>query len=192
MSKKRCVRKVWALTNPIAFAIEGARTTPRAILDELLLRELSGLEAFAKGQSGLQEWCDMAAINNLTETLAGMHIGAEALPDCKTAEKALIEAAERFERTGIMGLSGVGLQAVRAVIEWHDLQRSSVARSVYERAIKLTADIPRVAYNESELRADLPNGSRIRLYGADNPDRVVPPENCPKPDKGAKQAKVAA
>jgi len=26
--------------------------------------------------------------------------------------------------------------------------------------------------NESELRIDLPNGSRIRLYGADNPDRL--------------------
>lgn len=28
--------------------------------------------------------------------------------------------------------------------------------------------IPGVAFNESELRADLPNGSRIRLFGADN------------------------
>lgn len=37
---------------------------------------------------------------------------------------------------------------------------------------KLTSDIPGVEYNESELRADLPNGSRIRLYGADNPDRL--------------------
>jgi len=37
---------------------------------------------------------------------------------------------------------------------------------------RLTADIPGIQYNESELRADLPNGSRIRLYGADNPDRL--------------------
>lgn len=37
---------------------------------------------------------------------------------------------------------------------------------------RLTADIPGIEYNESELRADLPNGSRIRLYGADNPDRL--------------------
>lgn len=37
----------------------------------------------------------------------------------------------------------------------------------------LTSDItPKVTYNESELRVDLPNGSRIRLYGADNPDRM--------------------
>lgn len=37
---------------------------------------------------------------------------------------------------------------------------------------QLTADIPGVLYNETELRADLPNGARVRLYGADNPDRL--------------------
>lgn len=37
---------------------------------------------------------------------------------------------------------------------------------------QLTADIPGVQYNETELRADLPNGARVRLYGADNPDRL--------------------
>ena len=37
---------------------------------------------------------------------------------------------------------------------------------------RLTADIPNIQYNESELRADLPNGARIRLYGADNEPRL--------------------
>lgn len=35
-----------------------------------------------------------------------------------------------------------------------------------------TACIPGVETNESELRVDLPNGGRIRLYGADNYDRM--------------------
>ena len=35
-----------------------------------------------------------------------------------------------------------------------------------------TRAIPGVAYNEAELRADLPNGGRVRLYGADNPDSL--------------------
>jgi hypothetical protein len=136
--KKRCTRKVWALVDPVRHAIQGASITPRAMLDQLQLRELSSLEAFARGGAGLQEWHDMAAVNNLTQTLASMHIGAEALPDCRKAEAALIEAAERFQRTGRMGLSGPGLQALREVIGWHDAQRSNIARSVYERAIKLT------------------------------------------------------
>jgi len=32
--------------------------------------------------------------------------------------------------------------------------------------------VPGATFNETELRVDLPNGSRIRLYGADNPDRL--------------------
>ena len=32
--------------------------------------------------------------------------------------------------------------------------------------------IPGVEFNEAELRVDYPNGSRVRLYGADNPDSL--------------------
>ena len=32
--------------------------------------------------------------------------------------------------------------------------------------------VPGAVFNESELRVDFPNGARIRLYGADNPDRL--------------------
>lgn len=32
--------------------------------------------------------------------------------------------------------------------------------------------VPGAAFNESELRVDLPNGGQIRLYGADNPDAL--------------------
>lgn len=36
----------------------------------------------------------------------------------------------------------------------------------------LTRGIPGVGYNESELAVDFPNGARIRLFGADNPDAM--------------------
>ena len=35
---------------------------------------------------------------------------------------------------------------------------------------QFTTVIPGASANESELRVDLPNGGRVRLYGADNPD----------------------
>ena len=38
----------------------------------------------------------------------------------------------------VMGTSGPGLTAMRSLLEWHDLQRSGVARSVYETAIEKT------------------------------------------------------
>jgi len=35
-----------------------------------------------------------------------------------------------------------------------------------------TDPIPGVSYNETELRCDLPNGGRVRIFGADNPDSL--------------------
>lgn len=43
---------------------------------------------------------------------------------------------------------------------------------VWNYVKKYTAGIPGTTINESELRVDLPNGSRVRLYGADNYDRL--------------------
>jgi hypothetical protein len=37
-----------------------------------------------------------------------------------------------------MGLDGLGIKALQNVFEWHDLQRLSVARSVYEEMIEKT------------------------------------------------------
>lgn len=37
---------------------------------------------------------------------------------------------------------------------------------------QMTFPIPKVAHSETELRVDFPNNSRIRLYGAENPDRM--------------------
>lgn len=37
---------------------------------------------------------------------------------------------------------------------------------------RMVRDIPGATINESELRVDLPNDSRVRLYGADNYDRL--------------------
>lgn len=139
MSRKRCVRKVWALVNPVEYAISGASITPRKALDQLLARELASLDAFARGRAGMPEWQDMANLNNITQTLAGMGVGYEAMPDCHKAEEGLIDAARRFQETGRMGLTGPALQALRDVTEWHDLQRSSIPRSKYEEAIRLTA-----------------------------------------------------
>lgn len=42
----------------------------------------------------------------------------------------------------------------------------------WEYAKRFSAPIPGVQFNESELRIDYPNGGRIRLYGADNYDRM--------------------
>ena len=84
------------------------------------------------------EWQELADMMNICEVMASNGIGPEALPHCQDSQEALTQAARRFESTGKMGLSGVGLNAIREVYEYHDLQRSSVPRSVYEQMIVKT------------------------------------------------------
>jgi phage terminase large subunit len=43
---------------------------------------------------------------------------------------------------------------------------------VWSYVKQYTASIPGIEINESELRVDFPNGARLRLYGADNYDRL--------------------
>lgn len=104
------------------------------------MRELSSIEALATGTAGLAEWHDLVAVSNLSETLATLGVGGkEVLDACKSAEKELIEAAERYQKIGKMGLSGPGIQAMRDILEWHHLQRTSISRADYSEAIRLTA-----------------------------------------------------
>ena len=137
--KKRCKRKIWSTEiNPIAHAIAGAGITDKYSLDKLRLGELAALEAMRMGKGTLEDWRMLVDMMNICETFGNNGIGAEALPDCEKAQQSLYNAAKRYETTKRMGLDGVGIQALREVHEWHDLQRTSVARSVYEQMIEKT------------------------------------------------------
>ena len=136
--KKKCKRKVYGLVNPITYAIAGACVTPKHELDRLRLRELTSLEAIAKGRGGIREWAELVDVHNLVETMAENGIGPEALESCAIAQESLINAKERFEKTGKMGLDGVGINAMRDVIEYANLQQQSISRSQFEEMIRKT------------------------------------------------------
>ena len=138
MSRKRTHRKHYALANPIQLAINGACLIDVGRLDQMRLLELSAVQAFATGTASIADWSTLADVANLTQTMCTMGIGPEALQPALHVQKALCEAHERFVATGRMGTTGPGLTAMRNLLEWHDLQRSGVARSVYETAIEKT------------------------------------------------------
>ena len=141
MTRKRTRRKHYALVNPITYAIEGAAIASQSALDKLRLIELAAIDAFARGHATVQDWHSMTQMLNLAETMAGMGIGRqEVMPACRAAQAHLIEATQRYERTGRMGTTGPGLQALRDLYEYHDLQRVSVARSDYEKAIQMVTN----------------------------------------------------
>lgn len=138
--RKRTVRKHYALVNPIQHAMEGAAITNGDDLDKLRMVELQALAAFRNGQAGLREWHEIESMMNLAETMAKHGIGVEVESICMQAQAHLIDSAKRFERIGRMGATGPALQCWQDLYEYHDLQRQSVARSVYEEMIRKTTD----------------------------------------------------
>lgn len=153
--RKRTIRKIWSLVNPIAHAIEGAAMPQGSRLDTLRTRELTSIEAFRTGAATLQEWSDIVAMLNLAEVMAKDGIGPEVLEVCDKVQECMLEAAKRHKATGRMGLTGEGLQAVRELYEFHDLQRTSISLSEYSRLIKKTADKSRNKANDVSQRLSM-------------------------------------
>jgi hypothetical protein len=75
--------------------------------------------------------------------MADANIGPDVMVHVKIAEMHLIDAHDRYKRIGKMGSTGLGLQSFQDIIEYHELQRTSVSRSVYEAHIKRVTDMIR-------------------------------------------------
>ena len=138
--RKKTRRKHWNLIDPITHAIVGAAITQREKLDKLRLLEYSALDAITKGSGTVQDWRTLVDVLNLSETMARGGIGVEILPVCEKAQKSLHKAAMRYQETMRMGLDGEGIKAIRDLIEYADLQQSSISRSEFERYIQKTKD----------------------------------------------------
>lgn len=133
--RKKCRRKVYQKINPIQYAIEGAAITPERELDKLRQLELNVIEAFFKGEATEAHWHDILAMQSITVHLGKNGVGPEVLETCRQVKVHLDEAMDRFKRIGKMGTTGPGLQSFRDLFEYHDLQRQSISRGEYERAI---------------------------------------------------------
>lgn len=140
MTKKRTKRKIWALLDPIQHALIGAAITPRKTLDKLRFLEYSALDAITKGKGTIQDWRTLVDVLNLSEVMAKGGVGPEVLPVCEKAQEALHKAAMRYQSTLQMGLDGVGIQAVRELLEYADLQQASISRAEFEQYVKKTRD----------------------------------------------------
>lgn len=136
--RKQCRRKIYQLVDPIAHAIAGAAITTDDCLDQLKEKELAAIEAMRTGQATIYTWQELVDMNNICQVMARSGIGPEALPDSMMAEIELKHATKRYEATGRMLLTGVGLKAIKEVFEWHHLQRLSISRAEYERMLQKT------------------------------------------------------
>lgn len=137
--RKRTKRKIWSTQiNTITHALTGAAITERDKLDKLRLMEYSALDAMVKGSGTISDWRTLVDVLNLSEMMGNNGVGPEVLPICQIAQDSLHKAALRYQETKQMGLDGVGIKAIRELIEYADLQQGSIARSEFERYIQKT------------------------------------------------------
>jgi len=138
--RKQCRRKIWDKVNPIEYAIAGAAITAEDKLDRLRLNELSAIESMVKGNGTTGDWRVLVDMLNIAETMGTHGIGIEVLPICEIVQKEMEEAAHRYEKTRKMGLTGTGIRYIKELYALHDLQRTSISRSEYERMIEKTSN----------------------------------------------------
>jgi hypothetical protein len=137
--RKRTKRKIWSTqVNTITHAVTGAAITERDKLDKLRLIEYSALDSMVKGSGTISDWRTLVDVLNLSEMMGNNGVGPEVLPICQIAQDSLYKAALRYQETKQMGLDGIGIKAIRELIEYADLQQGSIARSEFERYIQKT------------------------------------------------------
>lgn len=151
MSRKVCRRKHYALVNPVEMAILGASFTGQAVLNEVRIRNLSAIEAFATGKATVHDWRTVADMSNVAQTMAQGGVGPEVLEACDAVEAALSDAYDRHSRTGKLGMTGPQLVALRELHAYHDLQIQSVTRGEFEKWIAKTADKIRSAHPDCKV-----------------------------------------
>ena len=142
--RKRTRRKIYDTTMcPVTHAIVGASITDEESLEILRKKERGSLEAFRTGVATKQDWNNINAVVQLAESMACANIGPEVMVHVKIAEMHLMDAHDRMNRLGKLGSTGPGLQSFQDILEYHELQRTAVSRSVYESHIKRVTDMIR-------------------------------------------------
>jgi hypothetical protein len=136
--RKKTNRKRWALIDPIAHGISGAGVASRELLDKLRMTEYAALDSMTRGSGTVEDWHTLVGVMNISEVMGSNGVGPEVLPICKAVQESMAKSAERYKTTGRMGLDGVGIKAIRDLLEYADLQQSSISRGELEKFIVKT------------------------------------------------------
>lgn len=139
MSRKRTRRKHYVPVTP-QHAIEGAAVVSEAALADIRAAERQALDAIHAGTATLVHIQRLTGVWNTARIMADeFGIAAPEIPPVAAlAEVALKAMFERHKRHGTVGRAAGEWEILNELVELHQLQRTSVSRSEFERMIRRT------------------------------------------------------
>lgn len=115
---RRLISRTWARER----AAWDAQTLDDDQIADLSLFGLIALQTITSGQAGEAELTDIAVMSNIARLLAERGYGAEAVDDITAGQQAALAMRLRWERTGRVGVTGLELQQLRALMAIHEQQ----------------------------------------------------------------------
>lgn len=93
------------------------------------------LAAILSGRGRPEDLHTLGQASNIALVLAEGGAGRECIPAIKTAQAALLAADERLARFGRVGFDGLGLIAVRELLDIYEQQIASVTAGAFDDAV---------------------------------------------------------
>lgn len=121
--------------------MKGACITDDSVINVLKLHENAMINAMVNNhKDGLDGFNGICELLGVAETMARNGIGPEVLDSCAIAQNTLQKLKKRYDRWGKWDVTEKELHSINELMEWHNLQRTSVSRGEYERFLKMAKD----------------------------------------------------
>ena len=144
MSKKKFVSK-WAKVNTLELVAERIRPTAKQdswMLDRQL-KAAAGLEAIMRGTAVKDHVSDVIAAHNMVVALQRFKTGDEYRAITLASSDALVSIAERFNKFGHYGATGLEIKALQDLRELHNAQLEATCVGDVQRAYEFAINVHR-------------------------------------------------
>lgn len=133
--RKQSKRRVVTVKDPLQLLGAVSLAIPKDRADKMALRELTAIESFRDGSAGIKEWSQVFVLAHVAQQCATEKGHDVVAGECTATLSALKDALARYQRTGKMGMTGAGLNAIRSLAESHHVQRNVIPWRAYERLV---------------------------------------------------------
>ena len=151
MTRKRTVRRVYDLIDPIAHAAYQASTLTKAEWVRQITPVQVAVDALSRGEWANNTWQPLFECLNRIESLTKLnHVKAQEWID--SAQQAMVDALDRRAKSGVTAFKADELATIREIVTvYGDLLKEASHRQFAEARKHTNANMTRVLRNKSKM-----------------------------------------